>query len=72
MCLSHIFKKRRAKSLDPEKFQTTAIPPMPMRQNSRGEYTRDNPWRSGGVKGAEILSRAVSVPLIGSKWEYVG
>jgi hypothetical protein len=33
---------------------------MPMRQNSRGEYTREKPWHSGGIKAATIIDRAVS------------
>ena len=69
MCFTYLPKKwskkrasRGAAKTDPTTQTTPAIPPMPMRQNSRGEYVRETPWHSGGMKAATILDRAVSHP----------
>ena len=66
MCLTYLFciKPRLSKSKDPAKYTAVGVPPMPMRQNSRGEYVREKPWHSGGIKGTEILARAVSDSVV--------
>ena len=61
MCLPNLFKRcPDHHSSDPSKQSSDAIPPMPLHKNSDGEYVREKPWHSGGVKGSTILTRAVS------------
>lgn len=64
MCLTYFvtkhLKKRRA-AKDPLEYESSAIPPMPMQQNANGEYVREKPWRSGGLRESDVVGSVVVV-----------
>lgn len=65
MWLRDILRKlkspRKPSDEDPTAYTTTAIPPMPFRRNSKGEYIRDKPWKSGGLKGKHVVGNEEAV-----------
>ncbi|KAF2703537.1 hypothetical protein K504DRAFT_180242 [Pleomassaria siparia CBS 279.74] len=57
MCIIFLFHRCRA-NRNPAKFTTGAIPPMPTNTNENGEYMREKPWVSGGIRNGECLGEA--------------